>query len=66
MLEHQKIVLNGVKNSKKLFKKELIKSMIWLNAHDQTKLRRWVREKFYHLHAEIIKDVLYPKYEQAS
>lgn len=66
MLEHQKIVLNGVKNNKKLFKKELIKSMAWLSPHEQTRLRKWVRENFYHLHAEIIKDVLNPKYVQVS
>jgi hypothetical protein len=66
MLEHQKIVLNGVKNDKKLFRKELIKSLAWLNSHEQIQLRKWVRENFHHVHAEIIKDVLYPKYEQAS
>ena len=66
MLEHQKIVLNGVKDDKRLFRKELIKSLIWLNAQEQTQLRKWVYENFHHLHAEIIKDVLHPKYEQAS
>lgn len=65
MLEHQKKVLKGVSKDKYLFKKELLKSMAWLNAHEQTQLRKWVWENYNHVHSEIIKDVLYPKYEVA-
>jgi len=66
MLEHQKTVLNGVKYDKKLFRKELTKSMKWLNVYEQTQLRKWVNENFYHLHSEIIEDVFCSKYEHAS
>jgi hypothetical protein len=66
MLEHQKIVLDRVKNDKQLFRKELIKSMVWLDVHQQTQLRKWVREKFYHLHTDVIKDVFYPKYDYVN
>ena len=66
MLEHQKIVLNGVKHDKQLFRKELIKSLAWLNPGDQTLLRRWVYENFNHLHPEILKEVCYPRYENAG
>ncbi len=66
MLEHQKIVLKGVSGDKRLFKKELLKSLTWLNAHELTQLRLWLRENFYHQHSDIIKEVLYPQYEIAS
>jgi hypothetical protein len=66
MLEHQKIVLNGVKNNKKLFRKELIKSLAWLNNNEQTQLRKWVKENFICLHAEIIMDVFHHNYQNAS
>ena len=66
MLEHQKIVLKGVSNDKKLFRKELIKSLAWLNAYELTQLRLWLRENFYQKHSDIIKEVLYPEYQEAS
>jgi len=62
MLEHQKIVLRGVAQDEALFRKELIKSMEWLNAPEQDQLRRWVRENFSHLHGKIIKEILDPSY----
>lgn len=65
MLEHQKIVLNGVSDSKELFRKELLKSLIWLNAEEQTQLRRWVKENFWNKHAEIIRDVFYRELKTA-
>ncbi len=63
MLEHQKIVLNGVQNNKQLFRKELIKSLAWMNPEELTKLRLWVRDKFYHKHSDVINEILYAKYE---
>lgn len=59
MLEHQKIVLLGVKHDKYLFRKELIKSIKWLNSFEQTQLFTWVTETFRHLHAAIIEDIFY-------
>lgn len=66
MLEHQKIVLQGVSYDKYLFRKELIKSLSWLNKSDQQTLIKWVKEKFASRHADVIIDVLYPKYDYAS
>ena len=65
MLEHQKIVLNGVQFDKRLFKKELIKSLVWLPPNEQIQLRKWVKEHFYHSHADVINDVFHPKLENA-
>lgn len=66
MLEHQKKVLKSVSFDKTLFRKELIKSLSWLNNKEQIQLAKWVRENFAHLHANIIMDVCHPKYDYAS
>ena len=58
MLEHQIIVLRGVSHDKYLFRKELLKSMSWLNSEDQTQLLRWVCENFQSHHPEILKEVI--------
>lgn len=47
MLEHQKFVLQAVADQKKLFQKELIKSMNWLDENDQEKLINWLKKRFY-------------------
>ncbi|MBB3701302.1 hypothetical protein KMW28_03435 [Flammeovirga yaeyamensis] len=66
MLEYSKIVLNGVKEEKALFRKELIKSMNWLEAKEQAKLKDWVIENFSDLHQDVIEEILYTKYQSAS
>lgn len=66
MLEHQKKVLTSVSFDKPLFRKELIKSLSWLNEEEQIQLAKWVKENFAHLHSDIIMDVFYPKYDYAS
>lgn len=66
MLESCKIVLNGVRDDKQLFKKELIKSLAWLNTNEQKQLSRWVKENFYNQHADVINEILLTKYDYAS
>ncbi|GAB7088803.1 hypothetical protein [Marinifilum fragile] len=46
MLEHQKFVLQAVADQENLFRKELIKSMNWLDEYDQEKLLNWLKERF--------------------
>jgi len=58
MLEHQKTVLAGVSNNKQLFKKELKKSLGWLNNSELTVFIKWVNENYYKLHGDIINEVL--------
>lgn len=58
MLEHQITVLRGVSQDKYLFRKELLKSMSWLNAEDQTNLLRWVCENYQSQHPEILKEAI--------
>lgn len=60
MLEHQKKVLQNVAYDNELFKKELYKSLAWLNAHDLTQLRVWLRKNYWGTHGELIKEVMYP------
>ena len=57
MLELQKFVLEHVRDDVQLFKKELIKSIKWLNQPDLEKLKEWVWNEFGNTHADIIKDV---------
>lgn len=66
MLELCKTVLNGVHEDKKLFKKELNKSLSWLNSEDQVKLQIWVKKNFYKEHADIIDKIFDNKYQFAS
>jgi hypothetical protein len=66
MLEHQKIVLQGVSDHQGLFRKELIKSLDRLNAEVQAQLKHWVRRNFYHRHARIIDELCHMEYEIAS
>nr|WP_321452327.1 hypothetical protein [uncultured Carboxylicivirga sp.] len=66
MLECCKTVLNGVHEDKFLFRKELIKSLSWLNAEDQHKLQIWVRDHYYCEHADVIEEILNTKYNFAS
>ncbi|WP_068474411.1 hypothetical protein [Saccharicrinis aurantiacus] len=46
MLEHQKSVLLGVAKYPELFKKELEKSLGWLNDSEATTLYKWLSEEF--------------------
>ena len=46
MLEFSKIVLKKVSFDKKLFKKELIKSAMWLSKSDMIILKIWALSTF--------------------
>ncbi len=66
MLKLCKTVLRGVQEDEFLFRKELKKSLSWLNDEDKLRLQIWVEENFYHLHKKVIEDVFYPDYVVAS
>ena len=57
MLEHQKIVLKNVSADKKLFKKELIKSLRWLDPVEIALLSDWVNQEFSDKHSDIISEI---------
>ncbi len=57
MIDHQKIILENVKQDPELFRKELIKSLNWLSQEDKQKLYDWVKSKFWSSHKEIIQEV---------
>jgi len=65
MLEHQKIVLSGVRDHSGLFRKELNKTLGWLNQEEQEQLKRWLLDNFNHQHADIIHEVFPAAYEKA-
>ena len=60
MLELQKFVLQHVHHDAMLFKKELIKSILWLDYTELVKLKEWVWSEFGNTHSEIINDVFVP------
>jgi hypothetical protein len=66
MLEYCKKVLNAVQDDEYLFKKELIKSISWLNDSDQIKLKEWVKNKYNYKHSDVIKEIIQTKYSFAS
>lgn len=59
MLELQKFVLQRVSDDARLFKKELTKSIQWLNSQDVEKLKQWAITRFGNTHAEILREVFY-------
>ena len=54
MLEFCKGILLKVSFSKKLFKKELVKAVRWLNKGERVLLRAWCLATFGHLYGDII------------
>jgi len=62
MLEHQKMVIKGVSEIKNLFKKEIIKSLAWLNRDDQSQLLKWLMQNFMQQHPDIINELVRPNY----
>lgn len=58
MLEHQKKVLKAVADNEELFRKELLKSMVWLNSEELMLLRKWLKQEYWDTHKNIILKVL--------
>ena len=59
MLDLQKLVLQNVAEDKRLFKKELRKSMEWLNSDELSELSDWLRENFRDTHFDVIEETLH-------
>lgn len=57
MLEHQKIVIDKVSTDRDLFRKELIKSLKWLSHDEIIELQKWVKEKYWKMHEEVIREL---------
>jgi len=57
MLEYTKTILRKVSFDAELFKKELQKSLKWLNNDDVNSLYNWLIENYYHSHKSIINEV---------
>ena len=54
MLEFQMLVLENVNDDDDLFRKELHKSRKWLQSKDLITLKKWLLEKFYRKHNQLI------------
>lgn len=57
MLEHQKFVLKSVLGQDFLFRKELLKSMNWLNEKEQIELFDWLKSNSYFSNEDSVKEV---------
>jgi hypothetical protein len=57
MLEHQKIVLEHLVSDENMFRKELTKSLRWLNLEEQQKLYLWLRNNFWDIYSKLIEAV---------
>ncbi len=56
MLQHQMRVLNGVKEYSTLFKKELYKTINWLNENELKYLYKWLKQNFYTRYGDVIEE----------
>jgi hypothetical protein len=54
MLEHQMMMIENVSDSSDLFRKELIKSIKWLDVRQLCIFKSWVVEKFNGIYGDII------------
>ena len=62
MLELQKLVIQNLAANRKVFVKELIKSIKWLNTNEVAELEHWVKENFWKTHKSEIEQVFDQKY----
>ncbi len=46
MLEHQMRILKAVADNDELFKKEMMKTLTWLNFREKDKFCRWLNENY--------------------
>ena len=56
MLEHQMTVLNAVSGNRELFRKELIKSLGWLDTEESNQFNKWLKENYWNEYSDIIKE----------
>ena len=59
MLDYVKTILIKVSFDKSLFKKELEKSLKWLETEEILKLKDWVVEKYNHMYKDIISETFH-------
>lgn len=57
MLEHQKILLMNSVHDFNMFRKELVKSLNWLDQFERQKLYLWLRDKYWNTHSDLIETV---------
>jgi len=57
ILELQQLTLQHMSNDKTMFRKELIKSIKWLQSYEILKLRKWLKANYKDTHGEIISEV---------
>jgi hypothetical protein len=61
MLEHQMHILRAVADNRELFRKELLKSIKWLNPDQLPEFKQWVNENFHQQYPHMIDEAFYSK-----
>lgn len=59
------MILQKVSDDRDVFKKELKKSLVWLNSFETMELKKWVYDKFGDTHRQHIKEVFELFYQEA-
>ena len=54
MLEHQKYVIQNVSDDGELFKKELYKSLAWLEKEEVEELVEWLKSNYWDIYSKEI------------
>jgi len=57
MLEHQIVVLDNVSDSTRLFRKEMEKSLKWLDENELAELKQWLLSKYQYKYYELIHEM---------
>lgn len=57
MLEYSKIILQKVSFDKRLFKKELLKSLSRLNSKEAIALQAWTLMTFSKMHGDVLQEI---------
>jgi hypothetical protein len=57
MLDHQKLILQNVTGDNSLFRKELQKSLSWLEEDDRVELYNWLKENYWESHGADIQKI---------
>ncbi|MFW5804765.1 MAG: hypothetical protein ACOCWG_06000 [bacterium] len=57
LLEHQQLVISNLRDNEEYFKKEIFKSLKWLDDNEAFQLYIWLNENFFDSHGEIISEV---------
>ena len=57
MLEHQKLIIAKVSHDREMFRKEIVKTLKWVESHEIIHLHQWLKDNYGKKHAETIREI---------